>query len=316
MRTEKELGAIRMMDALSAVDVDLLERCEEAGAAASGENRKTLPKERHGRRFIYRYAAACAACLCLIIAGAAYYGLSHLRMGSAKDGFSGESAKNNGSCVMENKAEEPEAVPMEAGGGDNGAAGSVSEELQSSMREPDWLDVNGLAVLPEIYELAKENGGTEKKAEEDALEAMREETMQNPAEAPETEGEQSSEMPPCQEMTCEPGADAVVPEGYSLVRAESGTEEPGGQESGLYEWSDGEHGLWLKITRTELTADLRFDMQPPVYTVQEEWRELLPDAGENGIIRFALLYENGMLAEYCGVLEQDEIIRLMESLAR
>lgn len=316
MRTDKELGAIRMMDALSAVDAELLERCEEAGAAASGENRKAVPKGRRGRRFIYRYAAACAACLCLIIAGAAYYGLSHLRMGSSIDGFSGKSAENNGFGTMDNMAEGQEAAPMEAADSEGGAAGSVSKELQPAAREPDWMDINGLAALSDICDLDKETGGTENDAGEDALEAMRKETAQNPAEDPETEEAKSSGVPLHQEMLSEPGADAVVPEGYSLVRAELGTEEPGGQESWLYEWSDGEHSLWLKITRTELTADLRFNTQPPVYTVQEEWTELLPDAGENGIVRFALLYENGMLAEYCGVLEQDEIIRLMESLVR
>ena len=43
---------------------------------------------------------------------------------------------------------------------------------------------------------------------------------------------------------------------------------------------------------------------------------MLPDAGDNGVVRFALLYENGMLAEYYGVLEKDEIVMLLESLVR
>ena len=111
----------------------------------------------------------------------------------------------------------------------------------------------------------------------------------------------------------EPGADADVPIRYSPVETEAGSGE---QDSLLYEWSDGEQSLWLRITQTDLTVDLRFDAKPPVYTVQEDWRELIPDAGADGYVQFALLYDNGMLAEYCGALDREEIIRLMESLVR
>ncbi len=107
-------------------------------------------------------------------------------------------------------------------------------------------------------------------------------------------------------LTGEELAAAAVPAGYDLIRAEG---------SLYYEWSDGEHSLWLKLTETELTADLRFDAEPPVYTVQQEWKELIPSTDGSGYLQFALLYENGMLAEYCGALERDEVILLMESLA-
>ncbi len=297
MRTEKELGAIRVMEALSAVDGELLERSEKAGAAVSGENKKAIPKGNVGRRHIYRYAMACAACLCLIVAGTAYYGLSQMRMGSAKGGSKGT---NGAECAMEN---------MEAEG--DGAAGGVSGDLKFTEPEPDWLDISRLAALSESCATEQEKGDAENDPEKQVSDET--EKMQ---ELQRTEEVESLGASTYLDSSWEPGADAVVPEGYILELAELGKEEPGGRESSLYEWSDGEHSLWLKLTRTELTADMRFEADPLVCTVRQEWAEMLPDAGDNGVVRFALLYENGMLAEYYGVLEKDEIVMLLESLVR
>lgn len=53
--------AMKLMQALSGVDEELLERSEE---------RKTGHKI---VRFMNRYGKGCAACLCLIVAGAAFF---------------------------------------------------------------------------------------------------------------------------------------------------------------------------------------------------------------------------------------------------
>ena len=102
----------------------------------------------------------------------------------------------------------------------------------------------------------------------------------------------------------------LVPDSYSYI--EETLSENG--ESRTVEWSDGEHGLWLRFTQTELTTDVCFDAEPPVYTVEEDWRELITEKEDGERQRLALLYEDGMLVEYSGYLTSEELIALFESL--
>lgn len=284
MKTDKELGAIRVMEALSAVDEELLERSGKT--AAQSKNKMTV------RRFVQKYAVACAACFCLMVLGAAYFGMSQMRMGSAENskGMSMSSGRTGNDSGL--RDEEPQDVmPLEVPEYEaEGAAGdSIFDYGTSAPMEPEWLDVEHLAALPEAAAAREQEAVNEN------------DRVQSADKSSDSDGAVMQSTP-----------EAAVPERYSPVEPEAGNRE---QDSLLYEWSDGEESLWLRITQTNLTVDLRFDAEPPVYTVQEEWKELIPDAGVDGYIQFALLYENGMLAEYCGALEREEIISLMESLA-
>lgn len=293
MRTDKELGALRVMEALSAVDAELLARSE-----------KTTVKSKHKmtvRRFVQRYGVACAACLCLLVLGAAYFGMSRMRMGAVgggkgTDGNCGGADNGFAPMTAGELNDAPEEVPEYA---EQEAAEDYASDGGMSVRpEPEWLDVEQLAVQSDTarnQELTEETLKTEA-AKQDELAAT------TPVDS---DGSETQRKPVAEGV----GAEAAVPESYSRAETENGN-----QGSLLYEWSDGEHSLWLRITQTELTADMRFDVEPPVYTVQEGWRELLPDAGVDGYVQFALLYENGVLAEYCGALEREEVVRLLESL--
>lgn len=296
MRKDKELGALSVMEALSAVDEELLERCEKPGADAAGGNKKASI-----HRFVQRYAKGCAACLCLAVLGAAYFGMSQMHMfgnksneqhtemnsgGAAKDFEQMEGAAGNAAPLGKTENAAEAADGMFSYGGESFAGG-----------EPEWLDVDSLAASkpaePESAEIESEREQSQ---------------MQSAWEPSDSDGAPEQNIRAEEDLMSK----ADVPEEYSLVETKSGDMKR--QDSLLYEWSDGEHSLWLRITQTELTVDMRIDAEPPIYTLQEEWKELIPDAGADGYVQFALLYENGMLAEYCGVLERDEIIRLMESL--
>lgn len=305
MKTDKEFGALRVMEALSAVDEELLKRCEKSGA-------DTI------HRFVQRYAKVCAACLCLAVLGAAYLYMRQMHMAGTKSGeqyaeMNGGAAKDSGQMAgeadgaaplgkSENAAPEApaEAAPADAGDGFSFGSGS------SAGAEPEWLDVDSL--MEQQYDGARQET-TEGEEEKEHSMSSQFEIAQEP---------QASHSEQENHIRAEDiiAAKADVPESYSLVETET---EYGNQErqvSLLYEWTDGEYSLWLRITQTELTADMRINAESVVYTVQEEWRELIPDAGADGYVQFALLYENGMLAEYRGVLEKEEIVRLMESLTR
>lgn len=323
MKTDRELGAARIMESLSAVSEELLERCETAGRAAA-------PKEGKKYRYVYRYALACAACLCLIAVGTAYYALN-LRKGGAADGSPQLSGGAGGAGLM-NGMSAPEDAPMDGqeametapAEGEGMPAGEAvadvdqMEEIYSMMlaKEPEWLDVGSLAALPGEAETE------DRQKEEDSpvnLESIRTETVTQIETDAGTEADAWAKA--ARQAAVTRVEAARVPEGYSLMQADSdgAAAEPGNAEamgsSLVRGWSNGEYSLWVRITQTGLTPDMRFEAAPPVYSVQEAWKESIPDAGADGYTRFALLYEDGMLAEYCGCLDSGEIVTLMESLA-
>lgn len=287
--------AMKLMQALSGVDEELLERSEE---------RKTGYKI---VRFMNRYGKGCAACLCLIVAGAAFFSMR------------GVKTDNTTESIME-MAPGLQAN-MTAGGTEDGAAGEAAElecaetakdELAETMNSdmdageaPAWLDIEELVQQAkhsaeqdetEKYSGAQNNGALEtEKAEGTAgVESTTEDIQQNATE----ELRQSRKVAP------------LVPDSYSYI--EETLSENG--ESRTVEWSDGEHGLWLRFTQTELTTDVCFDAEPPVYTVEEDWRELITEKEDGERQRLALLYEDGMLVEYSGYLTSEELIALFESL--
>lgn len=287
--------AMKLMQALSGVDEELLERSEE---------RKTGHKI---VRFMNRYGKGCAACLCLIVAGAAFFSMR------------GVKTDNTTESIME-MAPGLQAN-MTAGGTEDGAAGEAAElecaetakdELTETMNSdmdageaPAWLDIEELVQQAkhsaeqdetEKYSGVQNNGALEtEKAEGIAgVESTTEDIQQNATE----ELRQSRKVAP------------LVPDSYSYI--EETLSENG--ESRTVEWSDGEHGLWLRFTQTELTTDVCFDAEPPVYTVEEDWRELITEKEAGERQRLALLYEDGMLVEYSGYLTSEELIALFESL--
>ena len=268
--------AMKLMQALSGVDEELLER--------SGE-RKTGHKI---VRFMNRYGKGCAACLCLIVAGAAFFSMR------------GVKTDNTAESIME-MAPGLQAN-MTAGGTEDGAAGEAEElecvetakdELAETMNSgmdageaPAWLDIEELVQQAE-HSGAEEAGmdgsaGNEDNKQQSSLESLR------------------------QSRKAEP----LVPDSYSYI--EETLSENG--ESRTVEWSDGGHGLWLRFTQTELTTDVRFEAEPPVYTVAEDWRELITEKEDGERQQLALLYEDGLLVEYCGYLTSEELIALFESL--
>lgn len=310
MKTDKELGALRVMEALSTVDEELLERCEESGAHAAGGNKKASI-----HRFVQRYAKACAACLCLAVLGAAYLCMSRMHMVGNKSGEQNTDMNGGGAAdysgQMAGKTENAAPMDMAENGKAEAPVAEAAEGFslnyeQPAESEPEWLDVDSL--MAQQYDSARQETTDGGEAKEHPM-SSRFESAQEP---------QASDSDPEKYIQAKDilAAGADVPESYSPVWTENENANPERQDSLLYEWSDGEHNLWLRITQTELTADMRINAEFPVYTVQEEWRDLIPDAGADGYVQFALLYENGVLVEYRGVLEREEIIRLMESLAR
>ena len=263
MNTEKESGAIRLMEALNAASEELLERSEKAGRAESGEKKAGI------RLFVQKYAKACAACLCLAVLGAAYFGISQMRMGSAGDANTKNAGIEEG---YNGAAQMGEMVQEEIGD---------QESAEPVFAEPEWLDIESLKRVATAAGNAEANGPEEVRQEKETVpvEGLVQGNMST--EIPEAgETDTTEGRPAANDVLTGEELAAAVPAGYDLISAEG---------SLYYEWFDGEHSLWLKLTETELTTDLRFDAEPPVYTVQQEWKELIPSADGSGYLQFALL---------------------------
>lgn len=285
--------AMKLMQALSGVDEELLARTEE---------RKPGNKI---VRFMNRYGKGCAACLCLIAAGAAFFAMHRVKTDNTT-GSTMELAQNMQADMTTSSAAD-EAAPAEIEDEETAGeeiAGAVDSYVDAG-EAPAWLDIEALARQ------------AERSAEQDETEKY--------------SGVQNSGVPECEKAEGTAGegnaADSIqqgstealrqsrktepqVPDSYSYI--EETLSEDG--ESRTVEWSDGEHGLWLQFTQTEMTTDMRFDAEPPVYTVAEDWRELITEKEEGERQRLALLYEGGLLVEYNGYLTRDELIDLLESL--
>lgn len=277
-KTEK---AMKLMQALSGVDEELLARSEE---------RKTGHKI---VRFMNRYGAGCAACFCLIVAGAVFFAMNGLKSenitGSTADVDMASRLEANMTAGGARDSSAAEAAPAEIEGEETAEeelAGAVNSYVDAG-EAPAWLDIETLAQQakrPAEQEETEKCSGSQNSA---ALETARESVKDGVA-----------------------GSEAQVPDSYSYIGQT--LSEDG--ESRMVEWSDGEHALWLRFTRTELTTDMRFDAEPPVYTVEEDWQELVAEKEAGERQQLALLYEDGLLVEYSGSLTKEELITLLESL--
>lgn len=305
MSTDKEQKAFRVMEALSAADEELLERCERSGVVTD--------KEEKGNRgkiylFVRRHGRGCAACMCLLLIGVAYFGLTQTR-----GEMFGGSGDNSGNMMPPANALQEEQETEHAEGGiefpaeEGYNAGEPMEEAAGEaypQEAPEWLDVDQLA-------------GSSAVTVQNPLATELQNPLVTEAEEASTDGSgitPGSQQERMVEKEKKIASEARVPEDYSSVIKEESGDEGSETDGLLFEWSDGAHTLWLKMTQTELTADMRFDTAPPVYTVQEEWRDLIPQADEEGLVQFALLREDGVLVEYRGALAREEIIALLESV--
>ncbi len=339
----KDEQALRLLEALSGVDGDLLERsagastreAENRGAADTGAAIHGVGAKAY--RFVMRHGRACAACLCLFLLGAAFWGIVRpvilpKGMGSGNGAVSNDTAQmagggeddSDGAFADEGltieRAEEEEALEYgevtEGAAGDGGAA-----------EEPQWFTGGGTAASV-TENLAGVSAGMEASGPENAEQESAERESSAAAQDKQenryheqdrgagTGGQQGQALGSSPEAVASKGVDAyipsAVPAGYRQTYERYDPVPEGGNSLTLM-FSDGERHFWLHITDTEYTADMRFEAEPPVLTVREDWKDLLPEANQDGSIQFGLLFEDGVLVEYQGYLTEEEICEMFAS---
>lgn len=310
MNAWKEESALRIMEALSGVDEELLER-----SGQTGRKKEQAPGRRGRFGWMSRYGGLCAAGLCLAVLGAAWWSLT------GENGLSGTGSDSANEMIMQEEA--GAAADRETDENGPESAGEPEESMSESgysPEEPCWLDVDMLEAdsarelngeAENVQELQQASGDEAAKTETEALQqGASEEEKQN---LPEEDRSSKKTEAISWEAARALGAlgsyvPAELPEGYAFLEGERSTVP---RNSIRLTWGNGEHRLWLKLTETELTAELPESRPEIIFAGEENWQSRIPAPDEDGSVRFALLYEDGVLLEYKGWLTTEELEELL-----
>lgn len=321
--------AMKLFEALSDVDEELLERC----------NRKENKKPGAVQRIAWRYGKAMAACFCLVVVGAAAwagyrlvtapYGASD--PGSMQNAFpaaladgrqsagesggentSGASPESQASFVTEGTGMESASVADAAASGSNEGTAQPIQDIQSPatvpyMQEQEDALVSGSGKTEscQINDTEGDNYRDTKLADlldkENAITDSRQLLLWEEA---------------CVTEPFNGYMPAFVPEGYAALSARKSF-NPDIWNNMIFKWSDGEHILYLDMTLGEpmTKKDLENCDGLYEYIAEEFEREMVPEPID-GQISFTLYYPDGMRIVFGGYLTADEMWEVSDSVLK
>lgn len=297
-RPEREENALRIMRALSGVDEELLARSEGMDGAAETKEKKQ-GGNRNIVRFMNRHGRALAACLCLAVLGAAYLVVEFRQGNERNDGTgSGGSGSDGASYIkgfLTNEAEVQEKT---------NAAHENWEEADGMSPEEMW-DADDLMPDNHTDDVgAAETAGDQQK-QNDAL----------------NEQTQTAKPRPQQELSLEEakacealGAHIpeTIPEGCDFVKAIY--EGPASGSCLVLTWSDGQRLFRVKLSQTLFaeSEEAAAETDIAVYSAAGDWEKTFWQPEKSGRLQFAILYEDGVLAEYEGYLGKEDILKMFD----
>lgn len=286
-KPEREENALRIMRALSGVDEELLARSEgmdgapETKEKKQGGNRKPV-------RFMNRHGRALAACLCLAVLGAAYL-VMEFRQGNersdgayiADNGMYEAGVQDKTNAAYENREEAGDMSPGEMWEAEDSVAVNQTDGLGATATAGDRLN-DALNKPVQAAEELKQNQQKLSFEEAKACETLG-------AYIPET-----------------------IPAGCDFVEATYEKSAPGSRL--VLIWSDGRHLVWVKLSQTLFVKPEEAAAQTDiaVYSGSGDWEKIFWQPEESGRLQFAILYEDGVLAEYEGYLGKDDVLKMFD----
>lgn len=323
MSGRREEQALRIMEALSGVDEELLERCE--GLQPAGEPAKPKGVSRAGRggfrRLAGRYGGLCAAAVCLAVICAAWWSAEIPRSGGLKQ----EEALPEGAQDNMQEGGSPESWEEQYPGEEQSQSRGDGEQ-EGAVWEPAASDGEGTeGSLPPVPLEEKETavcfsgeneteGALQEMTESDQADLRTENDCAIPGNRPE-EFSGNADAPVSWEDACgmagiEERFPVYPPEEYVLCSATVSGEDGGPVLQ--YIWGDGEHTLCLKLAGKD--SAWHGDGTLPVLN-PADWTDSLPEPGGDGAVRFAVALEDGARLEYEGWLTEEELETLLGGLA-
>ncbi len=281
---KKRDSALRLMEALSAVDPAFLEASENRSDARF--NKKASFFRKPGIR------GCLAACVCFLVCGAVCYTCTTLLPMSSDSGIALRSEDTEYELAS---FAEPEEMQQEAD----------TASLTSTQAGGTGLT-----------ESARETGEGEAEAGEEIEEAAAEKDLASPSLQGQADAETVTLQEACRVEKLGAYVPAVLPEGY---RYESGCVAGEEQEQLVVAWSRGEEKLTLQIRTTDDTADAAAD-ESPLFSREEITEErialLVEEKTPEGssVYEFSVQYEDGITVVLEGCGTPDEIWTVITSI--
>lgn len=289
-RPEREENALRIMRALSGVDEELLARSEGMDGASETKERKQ-DGNRKIVRFMNRHGRALAACLCLAVLGAAYLAVEFRQKNEGSYGSRSDGAYIAGNGMYEAEMQDKQNVAYADWEEEDGVSPEEMWDAEDSMV---GNQTNNLGVTSTAGD--QNNDGLNK-----------------PVQA--AEGQKREELSLEEAKECETlGAyiPETIPAGSDFVKATY--EKPASGSRLVLTWSDGRRLFRVKLSQTlfaepeEAAAESDF----AVYSAVGDWEETFWQPEKSGRLQFAVLYEDGVLAEYEGYLGREDILKMFD----
>ena len=321
--------AVKIFEALSDVDQELLERCEQKGS-----------RKNAGVYGLYRrYGKAMAACICLIVAGAVSWGGYQLITGSGSDSSGAASAE------LSNMAQSMTAADREADGGENtagsegkgtetagGVTGSALDGADTSAAS-DKKFGEGAEAEQDTDEVHVETATASDAPSTTPIEDSKQQIMQgleNQMSADKVDRLKESELALSDSRREIPWEEAcatapfnnylptVLPAGYEAFSARRSS-SPDTWDNVIFKWTDGDHILFLDMTQGEVVTREEIERRDGLweYLAEDFRKEQIPQIQPaDEPISFTLYYADGMRIGFSGYITADEMWEVVESISK
>lgn len=314
--------AVKIFEALSNVDEELLERC----------NQKVNRKTGTVYRIYQRYGRAMAACVCLIVVGAAAWGgyslitggsngantsgangapMELYQMAQTMDAVDGGAYNENCEAgledqVVENEIETTTGIQTEA---DPAPAAGATASLETAKQQTqDMQSQRPADITSDVTSSDTGSNVTENQAGKYA--ELRE--LENAL------TDSRKEIPWGEACTAEPFSSylpTALPAGYEAFSARRSA-FPEKWDNIIYKWTDGEHILYLNMTPGEVMTREEIERRDGLneYLAEDFRKELIMDMPAGDPVSFTLYYADGMRIDFSGYVTVDEMWEVVESI--
>lgn len=328
--------AMKLFEALSGVDEELLERCNDQKV-----NRKNITVH----RWFWRYGRTMAACICLIVVGAAAWSGYRLVMGSWGSANSSGSGQSMNTSPAELSDMAQSVAVMDEGS--DGYRNTGSDDTTAEVSMGSTTETAGEGARQEVgtgrIESEMENTAAVEAATQTPGQSQMEANKTNDtgssgdsydSHAESTIAERMAELlkresalSDSRQMiswgeacSLEPFAGylpTALPAGYEAFSARQSA-LPDEWNNVIFKWSDGEHILSLNMTQGEVMTREEIDRRDGVneYPAEEIRKELISGAQLDGHIYFTLYYADGMRIDFDGYITVDEMWEIVESVSK
>lgn len=312
--------AVKIFEALSDVDEELLERC----------NRKAVRKNDIAHRMFQAYGRAMAAGICLIVAGAVSWGGYQLVTGSFESDSSGGAYMELSDLAQSAEEAAGDQPEQNGSGGPGNTTGAGAEPAAGMAEDTGAVTTDGMMAAQESAKsenLQSQTAGTP--AKEEAVqeggqtEADKEQQADHYGDLREQQGEQRDsreEIPWEEACAAEPFSSylpTVLPDAYEAFSARRSL-SPEHWDNLIFRWTDGVQILSLNMTSGEVVTREDIERRDGLYEyVAEDFsKELMPDPPAGEPLAFTLYYADGMRIDFQGHVTADEMWAVVESIKK